>query len=110
MDSTPTPPTDKQRFWLEHLQACDRSGLTMKAYAQANDLRVSTLYTWKKTLRHKGLMASPHMDEPPLFHKAVVSDSRPGPVRALLPGDTVLEFDAGTDPHWVAQLVRALIA
>lgn len=106
----PTPLSDKQRFWLEHLQACEHSGLTMKAYAQANELSADSFYAWKSTLRRKGVVASAPAEASALFAEARVLDERRGALRARLPGGTVLEFDAGTDPRWVAQLVRALLA
>ena len=100
--------TDKQKFWLEHIDACSKSGQTMKAYAQSNDLSVSAIYAWKKTLRRKGVIAGPLSGEPPLFHKAVIADYRIGRARVLLLTGTVLEFDAGTDPHWIGALIRTL--
>jgi hypothetical protein len=102
------PLTEKQLFWLEHIQACSKSGLTMKAYAQANDLSVSAFYAWKKTLRGKSVIENPHSDELPVFRKAVVSDNSFGRARVLLPSGLVLEFDVGVDPLWVGAMLRAL--
>jgi transposase-like protein len=102
------PLTEKQKIWLEHVQACGRSSQSMRAYAEANGLNVSTFYAWKKTLRRKGAFGEPPSAEPPLFHKAVVSDYRIGCTRVRLPSGVTLEFDGSTDPLWVAALVRAL--
>lgn len=100
--------TDTQQSWLEHIQACSKSGLTMKAYAQANDLSASAFYAWKKTLRRKGVIEGHRTDEPSLFRKAVLSDSRPSRARVLLPTGIVLELETGTDPLWVSAMVHAL--
>jgi len=102
------PLTEKQQFWLEHVQACDKSGLSMKAYAHTNELSVGSFYTWKKTLRRKGVIADSQADAPQLFRKAVVVDSSHARASALLPSGLVLEFDDSTDPLWVARVLRAL--
>jgi transposase len=101
-------PTEKQQFWLEHVQACSISGKSMRAYAQANCLSVSAFYSWKKTLRGKGLAGELQPESPSLFRKAVVSDRRSGHCCVRLPSGLILEFDADIDPHRVAALVRAL--
>jgi hypothetical protein len=44
---------------------------------------------------------------PSLFQKVALQNS-PGTLRLVLPMGLTLEIDAGTDPHWVAQLVGAL--
>ena len=100
--------TETQQYWLEHIHACSKSGQTMKAYAQANDLSASAFYAWKKTLRRKGVLEGPRTGEPPLFRQAVISDHRPGRARVLLPTGIVLELETGTDPLWAGAMVRAL--
>ena len=100
--------TEKQRFWLEHLKACDQSGQSMRQYAQANELEVATLYSWKATLRRKGVIGE-RPAQPQLFRKAHVVDGRGlGRCRVVLPTGLTLEFDSGAEPTWVAELVRAL--
>ena len=100
--------TKKQKFWLDHVQACGMSSQSMRAYAEANGLNVSTFYAWKKALRRKGAIGGPPLAEPPLFHKAVVSNRRIGRARVQLPSGVTLEFDGSADPLWVATLIRAL--
>jgi len=46
--------TDKQRHWLQQLQACESSGVSVKAYAEQQGIKVKTLYYWKKTQIKKG--------------------------------------------------------
>lgn len=100
--------TETQQYWLEHIRACSKSGLTMKAYAEAYALSATALYAWKKTLRRKGVIEGPRTDRPGLFCKAVISEHRPGRARVLLPTGIVLELDSGTDPLWASAMVRAL--
>ena len=103
--NTDTPSTTKQAFWLEHLQAADRSGQNLSTYAQAYGLNVKQLYYWRKVLRQRGL----HGNKTPssnLFHKAHVVAS--GACRILLPGGVTLELDTTPEPAWLGQLLSAL--
>ncbi len=47
--------TERQRYWLEHVQACDASGKSMIEYAAAQGIAISALYAGKKTLVEKGV-------------------------------------------------------
>lgn len=49
--------TERQQFWLEHIRACGTGSL--KAYAEAHDLRVGSLYEAKKKLRRLGVLEEP---------------------------------------------------
>jgi len=48
--------TDRQRYWLEHVQACEASGKSMVEYAASQDIAVRDLYAGKKTLVKKGVL------------------------------------------------------
>ncbi|MFA5530641.1 MAG: hypothetical protein WDA11_08230 [Thiohalomonadaceae bacterium] len=99
--------TEKQQYWLGHVQACDRAGLTMRSYAEANGLSLAALYSWKATLRRKG--ALDEAAKPRLFQRATVVGGRAsGQCRVVLPSGLALEVTCGTEPTWVAELVRAL--
>jgi hypothetical protein len=41
----------KQRFWLEHLQACEAGGETLKAYAKRKGLSVHGPYGARRRMR-----------------------------------------------------------
>ena len=108
MNSTDISLTEKQRFWLEHVEACDASGQSMRAYAQACDLNTTAFYNWKSILRRKGVLGESPA-EPRLFQKANVTEGRTlGQCRLVLPAGLTLEFDSSAEPTWVAELVRAL--
>jgi hypothetical protein len=49
--------TDRQRFWLKHIQACEASGQSMTEYAASQDIAVRAMYTGKKILVKKGLLS-----------------------------------------------------
>ena len=100
--------TEKQRFWLEHLKACEQSGQLMRQYAKAHELKATAFYNWKSVLRRKGVLGE-RPAESRLFRKAQVVDGRAlGRCRVVLPTGLALEFDNSAEPAWVAELVRAL--
>lgn len=43
--------TAKQRFWLEHIESCASSGVTMRAYSEQHGLDLQHFYSWKKQLK-----------------------------------------------------------
>jgi hypothetical protein len=49
--------TSRQRYWLEHIQACEASGQKMSAYATAQGLRPRALYDARKRLVQQGVIA-----------------------------------------------------
>jgi len=48
--------SDKQRSWLNHVEACAAGGMSMKAYAEQHGLDLQTFYFWKGRLRKIGLV------------------------------------------------------
>ena len=48
--------TDRQRYWLEHVQACEASGKSMVEYAASQDIAVRDMYAGKKILVKKGVL------------------------------------------------------
>ena len=93
---------------LAHIRSCERSGETLKSYAERKGLSVGSLYEAKKKLRVHGIVA-PHgkraaatatsrKSQPPRFIEAVRrADAREGTVswRIRFPGGELLE---GTRP------------
>lgn len=100
--------TAKQQFWFEHLKACAASGQSMRDYAEHHELDITAFYGWKARLRDKGLIEGTREARPRLFRKASVTGVALHRCRVMLPTGLALEFDAGAEPAWVADLVRAL--
>ena len=48
--------TDRQRYWLEHVQACEASGKSLAEYAAAQDIPAQALYAGKSMLVKKGVL------------------------------------------------------
>jgi len=50
--------TAKQRFWLDHVESCASSGVTMRAYSAQHGLDIQHFYYWKKQLKALGVLSS----------------------------------------------------
>jgi len=48
--------TERQRYWLEHIQACEASGRSMAEYAASKGIAVRAMYSGRKTLLNKGIL------------------------------------------------------
>jgi len=54
-DMTPVL-TERQRYWLVHIQACEASGKSIVEYAAAQEFTAQTMYAGKSTLVKKGIL------------------------------------------------------
>ena len=75
---TGLPETGGQRQWLHHLRACEAEGQTMIAYANAHGLKVSALYSARKTLMEIGRAAAPGGTPFPACTGAIPADADTG--------------------------------
>ena len=48
--------TERQRYWLEHVQTCAASGKTVAEYAAEHGLAAQAMYAGKKILVRKGVL------------------------------------------------------
>lgn len=96
--------SEKQQFWLDHLHACDKQGLTMKQYAAEHALAIAQFYEAKAALRRKGLIDTPTNNS--LFAQAAITTC--GYCQLTLPGGSTLTIDSHCDPLWAAHIIKAL--
>ena len=64
--------TGRQRYWLEHIQACETSRKSMAEYAASQGIAVRAMYGGKKTLVKKGVL--PAM-QPTRFRRVQVMEA-----------------------------------
>jgi hypothetical protein len=65
--------TDRQRFWLEHIQACEASGKSIAAYSAEQGIAARAMYGGKKVLVKKGVLATA---QPARFQRVRVMEAR----------------------------------
>jgi len=105
----PTPSntelTERQREWLEHLRACRAQGLSLKAYADQQELNLQRFYHWHRRLKRLGLVAT----DARVNFAAVRVSAAPGVTgsqRLHFPNGLMLEWDGAVDLALVEHLLR----
>jgi len=48
--------TERQRYWLEQIRACEASGKTIAAYAVEHEVSAQAMYAGKQMLVRKGIL------------------------------------------------------
>ncbi len=119
--SRKTGGTGMLRDRLAHILACEKSGESLKAYAERHGLSVHALYQAKKMARQRGLLPPHRIDEgrakkrkrsdPVRFTEAVVRPrhSEAGPTwRLRLASGDVIESHSTLEHEALVHLIRAL--
>ena len=73
--------TERQRYWLEHIQACEASGKSIAEYAAEQGIAARAMYGGKKVLVKKGVLVTPQptrFQRVQVVHAAVASQWRIG--------------------------------
>jgi hypothetical protein len=90
--------TKHQRYWLNHIQACEASGKSIAAYAREHGLEVKAMYSGKTILVTKG--ALPRTHSPQFQRVQAVDTANGGQWRVQLANGVSVSFtgtpDAGT--------------
>ena len=99
--------SDKQRDWLQHVEACTAAGGSMKVYAERHGLNLASLYFWKGQLRKLGVLGAPPDDGialEPVHVRAVQQDAS---VRIALANGIAIEAPGEIDADALGRLIKA---
>ena len=97
--------SERARFWRQHLEQADRSGLTLADYADRHELSRQSLYQWRSTFRKH---APGPVDEQRLTFAEIVSTSQPrGQKLVVRLPNASLEFAELPDARWLGTLLDA---
>lgn len=100
--------TDKQRYWLEHLQAWEKSdGETLRAYAARHGLDIGALYSAKSVLARKGVLTQ-RGEQPRRLVRAELRPEAPALCRVRFPNGIVVEFGCEAHPQALRQVLEAV--
>ena len=107
---TPSRLAERQAYWLEHLRACESSGLTSKAYAKKHRLSVHALYQARKELRRREALASPPKRPSVSFVRAHAAPAaaRERFWQIRFPNGAVIELEAPGGPKERLQLLQSV--
>ena len=92
--------------WQDIIVRQEQSGLTGVAFCLQEGIYAKTFYSQRKLLRRKGQVAKPS--------QFIQVQSKPVQAMPIQPGivlqyqDNRLQIPAGTEPLWLAQLMKAL--
>ena len=104
--------TERQQYWLDHLQGCEELGETTKAYAELHGLSVSMMYSWRKELTIRGVYSRQSSGFcSPRFDRVQVIESKipTGTWRITLQNGVQIEFSGVVDGTTQAKLLETLV-
>jgi hypothetical protein len=116
-EPTSRPLTVRQQFWLEHLQAWEASGNSLREYAREHGLSISGLYSARRWFKVNAQRPRPDAvpvrpTTPtlvPVRLRAPLAPSNTPAMRVCLPTGVVVELNEHCVPERGAALVRALM-
>lgn len=83
------PLTDKQTYWLKHVQAWQEQNCTGKVYAEANGIKLQYLYNWKSYFKTRDTAPT---QTPVNFSKINIESERLSPIRITLANGVRIEL------------------
>ena len=106
---TPKSLGKRQRFWLEHARRCQASPETIKDYAAAHGLTLSTLYSRRRELLNRGLLEEENRLHARFRKVAVVDGPAALQCRISLPNGVTVDWGHG-DLQAMESILRAAAA
>lgn len=98
--------TDRQRFWLNHLEACQTAGQSISAYAREHDLSAGALYHYRSLMRKREQTPV----SPSTFARVHLSGAAPGQTTIRLPNGIEIDWPRGGDGTELSAIVDHLLA
>lgn len=98
--------TARQQYWLGCIEECERSGQSLKAYAEGRDIPVTTLYSWKKKLKQKGLLPGRRSR----FQRVRIAEAAsPSEWRIVLPNGVQVTWSGPADSTELSAVLTAAL-
>ena len=106
--------SERDRYWLGHVRACDQSGSTASEYARRHDLSIGALYEAKRRLVKRGMWPVTRerartASQPRFIPVAIPAPEAPGASPGLC-----LRLADGTTLEWssspAAEILTAVLA
>lgn len=97
--------TERQRFWLKHIQACEASGKSIAAYSAELGIAARAMYGGKKVLVKKGVLAT---TRPARFQRVQVMEATVGNQwRIGLPNGVSVAFAGEVDTQALTAILHS---
>ena len=102
--------TERDRFWLRHIETAARAGTPATEYARQHGLSLGALYEAKRRLVRRGALEPTAVRERVSFARVQVTPSLPlpstGPFRVRLVSGAVLEWATAPGVEALAALIE----
>jgi transposase-like protein len=108
------PDAAKQNRWLELIRRWQRSQTTVREFCECHEVSEASFFSWRRTLRERGLLDEPMPSKAsagaPAFVKlsTVVVEPTGSPIELVLSQRRLLRLRPGFDAEMLLQLVRLL--
>ena len=100
--------TERQRYWLDQIRACEASGKTIAEYSAEHGIAARAMYTGKKALVKKGVLARTHRSR---FQRAQVVEARVvSEWRVQLPNGVSVAFSGAVDAGMLTSVLNTAAA
>ncbi len=99
--------TDRQRYWLEQIKACEASGMSASAYAAQQGFHVGGMYAGKKSLIKKGVLPQVAGARFQRVRAAVVRIDSEWRIR--LPNGVSVEFSGTVDGDSLSSVLNTVV-
>jgi len=103
--------SERQRHWLGHLRACERSGETIRHYGERQGVSVHSLYSARKRLRGLGIsFGSSQRSSRVSFAKVSLGEAAVGPAhwRVHFPNGAIVEWSVPLEGERAKELLQAI--
>jgi hypothetical protein len=97
--------TERQQYWLNHIEACQQQGISMKAYAQQSGIELRSLYDAKSRLVREGVL--PRRAKSP-FQKVKIKTVTASQCILHLPNGIELEWPTDGGAHSLAEVLKVV--
>ncbi len=96
--------TKRQRYWLQHIHACEADGKNLSEYAATHGIAVQALYAGRSILVKKGVLPAVR---PARFQRVQVLDAHPDSQwRIGLPNGVSIAFVGDVDSGSLASILN----
>lgn len=102
--------TERQKYWLKHIRACDASGQTTIDYAREHGIKVKSMYSARKALVEKATLPP---SQPNCFQQVQVVSTSPSSDsqwQVQLPNGATVAFSGNVDATTLSLVLTTVVA
>jgi len=103
--------TERQAYWLAHVQACDTTGQSTFAYAKAHGLQPRAMYKARQVLIEKGVWSNDKLARKHNhFQRVQVQKTAGGAWQIQLPNGVMVSFSGDVNAKALSTVLKTAAA